>query len=87
MRIEPRARGRTETSLLRENDMFVRLRLALAAGVLALTAPTANAATPPDTLVLAQNIDEMLTRDPAEAYEFTGVEIVSNVYGRIMRAG
>jgi peptide/nickel transport system substrate-binding protein len=65
--------------------MFTRLRLALAIGVLTFLAPAGKAATPPDTLVLAQNIDDMLTLDPAEAYEFSGVEIISNVYDRIMR--
>jgi peptide/nickel transport system substrate-binding protein len=65
--------------------MLARLRIAAAAAALALAAPPAMAATPPDTLVMAQNIDDMITLDPAEAYEFTGVEVVSNIYDRIMR--
>ncbi|SDR37016.1 peptide/nickel transport system substrate-binding protein [Rhizobiales bacterium GAS113] len=65
--------------------MFARLRITLAAGALALAGPAALAATPPDTLVLAQNIDDMITLDPAQAYEFSGVEMISNIYDRIMR--
>jgi peptide/nickel transport system substrate-binding protein len=65
--------------------MFSRLRFALVAGALALAGPSAMAATPPDTLVMAWNINDIITLDPAEAYEFSGVEIVSNVYDRIMR--
>ena len=65
--------------------MLTRLRLALAAGALALAGPQVMAATPADTLVIAANIDDMITLDPAEAYEFTGVEIDSNIYDRIMR--
>jgi peptide/nickel transport system substrate-binding protein len=64
--------------------MFARLRFALVAGALALAAPPAMAATPPDTLVMAMNIDDIITLDPAEAYEFSGVEMVSNIYDRIM---
>ena len=43
------------------------------------------AATPADTLVIAKNIDDIITLDPAEAYEFTGIEMVANIYDRIMR--
>ena len=64
--------------------MFARMRFMLAAGAFALAGPAAHAATPPDTLVIAKNIDDMITLDPAEAYEFSGVEVVSNIYDRIM---
>ena len=43
------------------------------------------ATTPADTLVIAKNIDDMITLDPAEAYEFTGIEVIANMYDRIMR--
>jgi peptide/nickel transport system substrate-binding protein len=62
-------------------------KLLFAAGVLglgALSAP-ASAATPKDTLVMAKAIDDMITADPAEIYEFTGGEVGTNVYDRIMR--
>jgi peptide/nickel transport system substrate-binding protein len=55
------------------------------AGALALAGTPSLAATPPDTLVMAMNIDDMITLDPGEAYEFSGVEVDSNVYDRIMR--
>jgi peptide/nickel transport system substrate-binding protein len=64
--------------------MFARLRFALAAGVLAFAGAPAMAATPADTLVVAHNIDDMITLDPAEAYEFTGIEIASQIYDRII---
>jgi len=67
--------------------MLARLGVPLAAAALAL-APfgrPALAATPPDTLVMAMNINDMITLDPAEAYEFSGVEMISNIYDRIMR--
>jgi peptide/nickel transport system substrate-binding protein len=64
--------------------MLSRLKFALVAGALALAGPPAMAATPPDTLVIAHAIDDMITLDPAEAYEFSGVEVVSNIYDRIV---
>ncbi|MEZ5925888.1 MAG: ABC transporter substrate-binding protein [Hyphomicrobiaceae bacterium] len=52
---------------------------------LTLAAPPAFAATPADTLVVAKLIDDTITLDPAEVYEFTGGEVITNVYERIMR--
>src|SRR5438552_4201366 len=65
--------------------MLYRLKYALAAGLLLALAPAAEADTPADTLVIAHNIDDIITLDPAEAYELTGIEVVANVYDRIMR--
>jgi peptide/nickel transport system substrate-binding protein len=45
----------------------------------------AMAETPKNTLVMAKAIDDMITADPAEIYEFTGGEVGTNVYDRIMR--
>ncbi|SNB68328.1 peptide/nickel transport system substrate-binding protein [Arboricoccus pini] len=42
------------------------------------------AATPADTIVMAKQIDDMITIDPAEAYEFSALEIDANLYDRIM---
>ena len=56
----------------------------LVAGLLLSTA-AARSATPADTLVMAKNIDDMISLDPAECYELTGVEIDSNIYDRIIR--
>ena len=38
-------------------------------------APGALAETPADTLVIAKQIDDLISMDPAEAYELTGIEI------------
>ena len=65
--------------------MLHRLKYAIFAGVLLALSPVAQAATPADTLVIAKNIDDIITLDPAEAYELTGVEVVANIYDRIMR--
>jgi peptide/nickel transport system substrate-binding protein len=65
--------------------MLKRIKPLMLAGALAWIAQPAGAATPADTLVMAKNIDDMITLDPAEAYELTGVEIDTNLYDRIMR--
>ncbi len=61
---------------------------ALAAAVaIAATLPmsgTANAGTPKDMLIMAKNIDDLITLDPAEVFEFTGGEVIANVYDRVM---
>jgi peptide/nickel transport system substrate-binding protein len=46
-------------------------------------APAAEAKTPADTLVIAKNIDDLISLDPAEVYEVTGGEIINNVYDRL----
>ena len=40
---------------------------------------------PADTLVIAKQIDDLISMDPAEAYELSGIEILANTYDRIMR--
>ena len=65
--------------------MLRQFKYALFAGVLLSLSPVAFADTPADTLVIAINLDDMLTLDPAEAYEFSGIEIIANSYDRIMR--
>ncbi len=65
-------------------------QLALLAGfafVAAQAAPavgTAQAGTPKDMLVMAKNIDDIITLDPAEVFEFTGGEVIANIYDRVM---
>jgi peptide/nickel transport system substrate-binding protein len=63
------------------------LRAALLATVLTLplAAGAAYAATPADALVIAQNIDDIVALDPAQAYEFTSGEINTNVYDRLVQ--
>ena len=57
----------------------------IALGLAAAPLWPAMAATPADTLVVAKNIDDIISLDPAEAYELSGIEMVTNVYDRIMR--
>lgn len=56
---------------------------ALAAGLIAGAGP-APAATPKDTLVMAWQIDDLISLDPAEVFEFTGSEIAGNAYERLI---
>lgn len=43
-----------------------------------------KAATPPDTLVQAWQIDDIITLDPAEVFEFTAAELMGNTYERLI---
>jgi len=52
--------------------MFKTLKLAVLAVTLGTLAPVAQAATPADTLVIAKQIDDLISLDPAEAYELSG---------------
>ena len=54
-------------------------------GVVALLAafPVAHAETPDSTLVMAMNIDDIISLDPAETFELVGGEVIANVYDRI----
>ncbi len=62
------------------------MRLSRAFCVAALLAiGAAHAATPPDTLVVAKSIDDLISLDPAEAYEASGGEVITNIYDRIVR--
>ncbi|MFD1801512.1 ABC transporter substrate-binding protein [Mixta tenebrionis] len=46
----------------------------------------ANAATPPDTLVIAQSIDDAGSFDPAEGFELTSVQGFTNIYQRLLQS-
>jgi peptide/nickel transport system substrate-binding protein len=62
------------------------LRSLLAASALALLAATgARAETPEGVVVMAKTIDDIISLDPAEVYEFSGGEVITNVYERLMR--
>jgi hypothetical protein len=47
-----------------------------------LAAAHLTAETPQDSLVMAFGIDDLITLDPAEVFEFTGAEYAANVYDR-----
>jgi peptide/nickel transport system substrate-binding protein len=62
------------------------LRLALAASLcLALVPLSPHAKTPPNVLVVAKNIDDIVSLDPAQAFEFTGGEVLANLYDRLVQ--
>ena len=64
------------------------LRTAALAAILATTMATSfhavKAATPPDTLVMAWHIDDIISLDPAEVFEFSSAEIMGNTYERLV---
>jgi peptide/nickel transport system substrate-binding protein len=45
---------------------------------------TVEAKSPPNVLVVAKNIDDIVSLDPGQAYEFTSGEVVSNIYDRLV---
>jgi peptide/nickel transport system substrate-binding protein len=49
-----------------------------------LTLGAARAETPKDTLVMAKNIDDIITLDPAETFELSGGEVINNLYTRLV---
>ncbi|ARO14173.1 putative periplasmic dipeptide transport protein dppA [Ketogulonicigenium robustum] len=59
-------------------------RRSLAVSMLALIAHQAAADTPANALIVAQNIDDIVTIDPASAYEFTSGEYVANTYDQLV---
>src|SRR5271163_978688 len=48
------------------------------------TPPVAHARSPPDILVVAQSIDDILSLDPAEGFELSSLQIENNVYQRLV---
>ena len=62
-----------------------RAALCAAAIALPLAAGAVQAATPANVLVVAQNIDDIVAIDPAQAYEFTSGELVTNTYDRLVQ--
>jgi peptide/nickel transport system substrate-binding protein len=62
-----------------------KLAALIAAAVVAAVVPgTALAATPKDTVVMAKQIDDIISLDPAESFEFSGSEVVGNIYERLI---
>ncbi len=64
-------------------------KLMVASAFTALLTTTAQttvsfAQTPKDTVVMAKQIDDIISLDPAEAFEFSGVEVVTNLYDKLM---
>ena len=62
----------------------VALAAAFAVAAAIPMASPAGAGTPKNMLIMAKNIDDLITLDPAEVFEFTGGEIIANLYDRVM---
>ncbi|HSE95348.1 MAG TPA: ABC transporter substrate-binding protein [Methylomirabilota bacterium] len=63
----------------------MRIAAFLVALALLAGAPgAALAATPKDTVVMAKQIDDIISMDPAESFEFSGSEAIGNVYERLI---
>ena len=50
------------------------------------TSFAAHAATPPDTLVIAQSIDDASSFDPAQGFELTSMQAFTNIYQRLVQS-
>jgi peptide/nickel transport system substrate-binding protein len=59
-------------------------RLALGVLLLGLATGQVPAETPKDTVVMAKQIDDIVSLDPAEAYELSGAEVIGNTYDRLV---
>jgi peptide/nickel transport system substrate-binding protein len=57
---------------------------ALLLAAAALVPLAAFADTPKDTVVMAKQIDDIISLDPAESFEFSGNEADSNIYDRLL---
>ncbi|MDY6963757.1 MAG: ABC transporter substrate-binding protein, partial [Pseudomonadota bacterium] len=69
------------------NLLNKRARLLASGAALSLllaTAPQAFAETPPDTLVIAWAIDDIISLDPGEAFEISAGEIMGNAYDNLV---
>ena len=61
-----------------------KLFACVVAAIMAVTAAPTLAKTPRDTLVIAFQIDDIITLDPAEIFEFSGAEYAGNTYDRLI---
>ncbi|EMH4161790.1 ABC transporter substrate-binding protein [Pluralibacter gergoviae] len=53
--------------------------------VLAALSAAAHAATPPNTLIVAQGLDDIVSLDPAEANELSSIQTVPSLYQRLVQ--
>ncbi len=67
--------------------MLTRRALLATTTAIAAATPFAQtlAATPKDVVVMAKQIDDIISLDPQESFEFSGNEIGGNVYQRLVR--
>lgn len=65
-----------------------RVPVSLALGLLVFAVSSSGplrAETPRSVLVMAKALDDLITLDPAELFEFSGAEIAANLYQRLFR--
>jgi peptide/nickel transport system substrate-binding protein len=62
----------------------VQFAAALFASTALVAAAPSFAQTPKDTVVMAKQIDDIISLDPAEAFEFSGVEAITNIYDKLI---
>lgn len=53
--------------------------------MLAALSGVVHAATPPNTLVVAQGLDDIVSLDPAEANELSSIQTVPSLYQRLVQ--
>ena len=51
-----------------------------------ILASPATAGTPRSVFVMAKALDDLVSLDPAEVFEFSGAEVIANLYQRLFRA-
>jgi len=56
----------------------------IALALILCVVPFSMAKTPKDTLVMANRLDDLITLDPAEIFEFAGAEYAANTYDRLI---
>ncbi len=64
--------------------MMRQAALILGGVLLAISGGMAAAETPKDTVVMAKQIDDIISLDPGEVFEFSGGEVVGNVYDKLL---
>ena len=68
--------------------MMLTRRALIAAGAAAVAGPVAtsraDAATPANTIVMAMQIDDIISFDPGQAYEFADIEAGANIYRKLV---
>jgi peptide/nickel transport system substrate-binding protein len=71
-------------SMSQSRRQFIATTAGAAAAYGAMGATFAYAQTPKDTIVMAKQIDDIISLDPAESFEFSGSEVTGNVYDRLV---
>ena len=70
----------------RSSTLLNILRQFLVIVAIVLPPVTCWAVTPKKVVVMAKSLDDLITLDPAEVFEFSGTEIIANLYDRLFLA-